>query len=73
MSERPERLPAPRDSVATGVVEKPLSLWERLYGRSALRKMAILIVLALVWEVYARWLNNPLLFPTFSATIEAFI
>ena len=35
-------------------------------------QVAILVVLALVWEVYARWLNNPLLFPTFTATIEAF-
>ena len=26
-------------------------------------------MLALVWEVYARALNNPLLFPTFSATV----
>jgi NitT/TauT family transport system permease protein len=31
------------------------------------------VLLALVWEGYARWLNNPLLFPTFSATIEAFL
>ena len=25
-------------------------------------------VLALVWELYARWLDNPLLFPTFTET-----
>jgi NitT/TauT family transport system permease protein len=73
MAERPERIATPRDSTATGVVEKPLSLWERLYGRSAYRKLAILIVLAVIWEVYARWLNNPLLFPTFSATVKAFV
>jgi len=29
-------------------------------------------VLALIWELYARWLDNPLLFPTFGATFEAF-
>jgi NitT/TauT family transport system permease protein len=28
-------------------------------------------VLALFWEAYARWLNNPLLFPTFSDTVKA--
>ena len=39
------------------------------YG--ALRKAAVLVFLALVWEGYARWLNNPLLFPTFSATVAA--
>ena len=49
---------------AFGVVEKPLSGWERLGNIGAARKLALLVVLALVWEVYARWLNNPLLFPT---------
>jgi NitT/TauT family transport system permease protein len=40
---------------------------------NALRKAAILVVLALIWEVYARWLNNPLLFPTFIDTIRALV
>jgi len=56
-----------------GVVEKPLSAWERIYNLAAVRKLAILILLTLVWEGYARWLNNPLLFPTFTATLEAFV
>ncbi|MEY3622262.1 MAG: hypothetical protein RL132_1344, partial [Pseudomonadota bacterium] len=38
-----------------------------------IRKSLLLIGLALLWEIYARTLNNPLLFPTFAATIEAFI
>jgi NitT/TauT family transport system permease protein len=38
---------------------------------SALRKAGLLVALALIWEVYARWLNNPLLFPTFLDTIKA--
>ena len=37
-----------------------------------LRKTLVLLFLAGVWEIYAVWLNNPLLFPTFSATVEAF-
>ena len=49
--------------------EKPLSTWERIYNIGAVRKVAILVLLALIWEVYARWLNNPLLFPTFSADV----
>ena len=53
--------------------EKPLSAWERIANVDAVRKVALLVVLALVWEVYARWLNNPLLFPTFGATVEAFV
>ena len=39
----------------------------------ALRKTAILIVLAIVWEVYARMLDNALLVPTLSATVAALI
>lgn len=36
-----------------------------------LRKGLLLVVLAAIWEIYARSLNNPLLFPTFSATLSA--
>jgi NitT/TauT family transport system permease protein len=55
-----------------GVVEKPLGLWERVFDNGALRKGLLLIGLALIWEIYARWLNNSLLFPTLSETVEAF-
>ena len=64
-----------RETVAAsrlGVVEKPLSAWERIYNLTVLRKIAILVVLAAAWEIYARALNNALLFPTFGATVEAF-
>lgn len=57
---------------AFGVVQKPLSMWEKLYENAALRKTVLLVALAVLWEVYARWLNNSLLFPTFLATLEAF-
>ena len=39
---------------------------------SALRKAIVLLILAAIWESYARWLNNPLLFPTFVDTVKAF-
>ena len=70
---RPEHYRQPIDGAAFGVVEKPLSGWERLGNIGAARKLALLVILALVWEGYARWLDNPLLFPTFTATIEAFV
>ena len=47
--------------------------WRRLYENAAARKTALLIVLALVWEGYARALNNPLLFPTLTATVAALV
>jgi NitT/TauT family transport system permease protein len=55
-----------------GVVQKKLSPWEAVYQVGALRKGLILVVLALVWEFYARSVHNPLMFPTFSSTMEAF-
>ncbi|HTS22340.1 MAG TPA: ABC transporter permease [Casimicrobiaceae bacterium] len=69
---REEFVRQPAADAERGVVEKPLSPWERIYNVAAVRKLAILIVLAAAWEIYARWLDNPLLFPTFSATLEAF-
>lgn len=51
--------------------ELRLSLPERLFGLAPVRKSLILIVLACLWEGYARYANTPLLFPTFSATVEA--
>jgi NitT/TauT family transport system permease protein len=64
-----------RETVAgsgIGVVQKPLTLWQRLGQQGWLRKALILFTIALAWELYARRLNNPLLVPTFSATVEAF-
>ncbi len=56
---------------AFGVVEKPLTAWERLYNLGWVRKSVLLVLLALAWQLYAARLNNPLLFPEFSATVEA--
>jgi NitT/TauT family transport system permease protein len=56
---------------AFGVVEKPLTAWEKVFNRGEVRKGLILVALAVIWQAYAAYLNNPLLFPTFSSTIEA--
>jgi NitT/TauT family transport system permease protein len=64
-----------RDVVAgddIGVVQQPLTVWQRLVNQAWLRKAFILLVIAAAWEIYARRLNNPLLVPTFTATLEAF-
>lgn len=70
---RPEIHREPVSSSAFGVVEKPLSTFEKLYNIGFLRKATILAVLALVWEIGARLLDNDLLFPTFLDTNVAFI
>jgi sulfonate transport system permease protein len=54
-----------------GVVEKPLTIFETLYNNVFLRKAVLLVAMAVIWEVYARHLNNPLLVPTFTDTIKA--
>jgi NitT/TauT family transport system permease protein len=71
-AQRPERSVAPVVDSAFGVVQKPLSAWERVYNISAVRKVGLLVLLAVAWEIYARLLNNALLFPTFVDTLKAF-
>jgi NitT/TauT family transport system permease protein len=66
---RPEFIAQPKKDF--GVVEKPLTAWEKIYSRSAVRKTALLAAMAIIWELYARKVDNPLLFPTFSATVKA--
>ncbi len=72
-ADRPERFATPVDAAEFGVVQKRLSTWERVRTFTPLRKAAILVVLAIVWELYGRRVNNPLLLPTFSATAQAFV
>ncbi len=55
------------------VIEQPLGFQEKLWGNAAARKTVVLVCLALLWEGYARWLHNPLLFPTFSETVGALV
>lgn len=38
-----------------------------------LRKGVWLLLLAAVWELYARHLGNPLVFPTFTETLKEFV
>jgi len=58
-------------TVGLDVVEKPLGAWNTIYANGAVRKTALLILLAAAWEGYARWLGNSLLFPTFFSTVAA--
>ena len=62
-----------RESLETafGVVQKPLTAWERILNQGWIRKSLMLVALALAWQLYAAHLNNPLLFPEFSPTVTA--
>jgi NitT/TauT family transport system permease protein len=62
----------PKDVGRIAAVEVPLSLVGRLAGNVAVRRGLVLVGLALLWEGYARWLDNSLLFPTFTETLRVF-
>lgn len=54
-------------------VEQKLSAFEMLWGISALRKTLLILTLAIIWQVYASYLDNPLLFPTLSDTLTTLV
>jgi len=70
---RPEIYREPMSQETFGIVQKPLTLFERLYNQNWLRKLFVLVVIAVCWELYARWLDNELLVPTFGATVRALV
>lgn len=51
--------------------ERPLPLATRLWQQAWLRRALILLVLAGLWELVARWQDNDLLLPTFTQTTRA--
>ncbi|MGE5163756.1 MAG: hypothetical protein ACM3IH_06990, partial [Sphingobacteriales bacterium] len=82
MNAHPQQKPAPAqrpefeselaDATVIGDVERPLTVAERIVNNEAVQRLTILVALIVVWEIYARWLNNSLLFPTFTETVATF-
>jgi sulfonate transport system permease protein len=76
--QKPAQAPRPEfevelaDATAIGDVERPLTVVERIANNEAVQRLTILVALIVIWELYARWLNNGLLFPTFTETIKTF-
>jgi len=66
-----ERGGGPPLEAPIGEIVRPLSAAERLWNQSALRKLAILVLLVVLWQWYAGRVDNPLVFPSFSATLLA--
>ncbi|MGH7100878.1 MAG: ABC transporter permease [Acetobacteraceae bacterium] len=62
-----------QDIGAIAAVEAPLSLGERLANNLAFRRGLVLVAIAVLWQVYALWLHNSLLFPTFTDTVRVFV
>lgn len=56
----------------TGIAPvQPLPLAALIWQQGGVRRLVILAVLAVLWEVVARWQNNDLLLPTFLQTARA--
>jgi NitT/TauT family transport system permease protein len=58
--------------VATALI-RPRPTVERLIRQGWLRKALILVLLAGLWEIAARWQDNDLLLPTFLASLQALV
>jgi len=52
-------------------VERQLGLLERAWDNGFVRKTLLIAALAILWELYARYLDQPLLMPTLSDTLSA--
>lgn len=69
---RPDRYEVPELATHIGGVEQPIPAWQLVWNNGAVRKIVLLAVLAMLWEIYAWKIANPLLVPSFSATVVAF-
>ena len=70
---RPEREYAITAFAGLDAVERPIPAWERVWNQGWIRKTTLIVALALIWEAYGRYADNELLFPTFTATVQALL
>ena len=68
---RPELLYTTRDASNVKRVSRPLSWWERLTNITLVRRVFILVLLALAWQLYGQWVHSDLIFPTFAKVMTA--
>ena len=68
---RPELVREVTAPIGLGDVARPLSPVEKILNNTILRRAFIILVIAVIWEAYAYWLQNPLLFPALSQTASA--
>jgi NitT/TauT family transport system permease protein len=50
-----------------------LSIYEKAYNISALRKALLLLLMVLLWQGYSKFLDNELMFPSFLSVIEGLV
>jgi NitT/TauT family transport system permease protein len=69
---RPERVVTLDAIGAVGDAARPLGPIERLANITLVRRIVVIAVLAALWEGFARYADNSLLFPTLTETLAAF-
>ena len=71
---RPEFENKDIESAVVGDIERRLGLWERASNMDPVRKLSVLVLVIVAWELYTRIGDiNELMFPTFSATGAALV
>jgi len=68
---RPERVITLSDLGALGDVARPLPLPARILRLTAVRRLIVVFVLALLWQLGAVYIGNSLLLPTLTETLAA--
>ena len=68
---RPDIERAPADIREIGDISRPIGLVEAIIAVTAVRRGLVLLALAIAWESYARYIGNPLMFPSLSDTVSA--
>ncbi len=70
---RPERNETIEKAQNLSVTSRSLTAWELIAENGAIRKTLVILALALAWEIYARFLDNPLMVPTLTDTVIALL
>jgi NitT/TauT family transport system permease protein len=70
---RPERDIPPGHTDAAAPRSAPVSLGRRLLTEPLFRRFLVLVLLAIIWEGYGRYVDNDLLFPTLTQTLGALL
>lgn len=68
---RPDRWLEPQPYVPSAAKTPPV--WRRILEASGWRQAFLLVLLAGLWEIAARWADNDLLLPTFTAAARALV
>ncbi|WP_332117418.1 ABC transporter permease [Azorhizobium caulinodans] len=61
----------PPAGAAGAEVQRRIGVLEAAWDIGAVRKVLIIVVLAAVWQAYGVYLDNPLLFPSLTETLQA--